>query len=369
MNIPLVDLKAQYQSIKDEIQQAVNGILDNTTFIMGEDVTLFEKEFAGYAGTKHFVGLNSGTDALYLALRAAGITEGDEVITVANTFFATAEAIDMTGAKPVFVDVTADTHTIDVDKAVAAITPRTKAIIPVHLYGHPAPMVELMKLAEAFKVTVIEDCAQSHGATIDGKRAGTFGIAGCYSFFPGKNLGAYGDAGGMATNDDALDRQVRMLRNHGRADKYLHEFEGVSSRLDTLQAAILRVKLYHLEAWTEARIACAGRYAKLLAGIDGLELPVCKPGCRHVYHLYVVRVRNRDRVASRLKEKGIATGVHYPVPLHLQPAYRHLCYSAGAFPVVEKAAAEILSLPIYPELTAQQQEYIAENLIAALKEE
>lgn len=369
MNIPLVDLKAQYQVIKSEIQQAVNGILDSTSFIMGEDVKLFEKEFGEYAGAEHFVGLNSGTDALYLALRAAGIGKGDEVITVANTFFATAEAIDMTGATPVFVDVTADTHTIDPEKAVSAITPRTKAIIPVHLYGHPAPLSELMKLAEACKVAVIEDCAQSHGAMLGGRKCGTFGLAGCYSFFPGKNLGAYGDAGGMATNDNALAQQVRMLRNHGRTEKYLHEFDGVSSRLDTLQAAVLRVKLRHLEEWTERRIACASRYGALLAGIDGLELPVTRPGCRHVYHLYVVRVRNRDRVAARLKEHGIATGVHYPVPLHLQPAYRHLCLSPGAFPVAEKAASEILSLPIYPELTAQQQEYIADNLRAAIKGE
>lgn len=364
MKIPLVDLKAQYESIKDEIGEAIQRVLDSMQFILGEEVIRFEEEFAKFCNVKYCVGVNSGTDAIYLALRALSIGEGDEVITVSHTFIGTVEPIGLVGAKPVFVDIDPDVYTIDVRKIEEVITVRTKAIVPVHLYGYPADMEPIIQIAQKYGLEIIEDCAQAHGAEYEGKKVATIGDIGCFSFFPGKNLGAYGDGGAAVTNNEEVFKKVKMLRNHGRLKKYEHEFEGTNSRLDTLQAAILRVKLKHLEQWTERRIEKAKVYDELLKEVDEVIIPKVLPEAKHVYHLYVIRVKNRDKVQQRLKEKGIATGIHYPIPLHLQPAYKYLGYKEGDFPVTERLTREILSLPIYPELTKEQQFLI----VNALKE-
>jgi dTDP-4-amino-4,6-dideoxygalactose transaminase len=365
MKIPLVDLKAQYAGIKQEIDGAVHRVLDETDFINGSAVAEFEKSFAAYCGTRSAVGLANGTDALQLSLLALGIGHGDEVITAVNTFIATSEAISATGARPVFVDNDARTYTIDVTRIEEKITPRTRAIIPIHLYGQPAAMDVVNEIAGRHNLAVIEDAAQAHGASFKGKTVGTLGRLACFSFYPGKNLGAYGDAGAIASNDEALANKVRMLANHGRLKKYEHEIEGYNSRLDTLQAAILSVKLRHLQSWTEKRQQHAAAYTKLLAGATEIVTPFVHPDASHVYHLYVVRVQQRERVQQALKEAGIATGIHYPIPLHLQPAYKHLGIPAGSFPVAERFANEILSLPMYPELTADQIVFICDVLMKA----
>jgi dTDP-4-amino-4,6-dideoxygalactose transaminase len=363
MKIPLVDLKAQYAGIKSEIDAAVHRVLDETDFIGGSAVGEFERAFASYCGTKAAVGLANGTDALQLSLMALGIGAGDEVITAVNTFIATSEAITASGAKPVFVDNDPRTYTIDVAKIEEKITPRTKAIIPIHLYGQPAAMDAVNEIASRHHLTVIEDAAQAHGAMFRGLRVGTLGRIACFSFYPGKNLGAYGDAGAIATNDEDLAAKVRMLANHGRLKKYEHELEGYNSRLDTLQAAILLVKLRHLGEWTAQRQHVAAQYAKLLSGAPNITTPTVHPDATHVYHLYVVRVQQRERVQQALKAAGIATGIHYPIPLHLQPAYQYLGLHPGSYPVAERFAGEILSLPIYPELTADQVAFVSESLI------
>lgn len=354
MNVPLIDLKAQYLAIKDEIHIAINRVLNSACYIMGEEVNLFEKEFASFCTAKHCVGVASGTAALHLALIACGIKSGDEVITVPYTFAATVEAISYVGAKPVFVDIEPDTYTMDVNQLEQAITEHTKAIIPVHLYGHPANMSQIMEVAKKYKLKVIEDAAQAHGAMFNGKKVGTFGDVSCFSFYPAKNLGAYGDAGAIVTNSDDLASQVRLFCDHGRTDKYSHKVQGFNYRLDAMQAAILRVKLKYLQKWTEARRERAKYYNKLFLDLPSI-LPKEKAGCYHVYHLYVIRTPKRDEVRKSLKKEGIDTGIHYPIPIHLQEACNYLGYKAGDFPNAEACANEVISLPIYPELQEKEQ--------------
>lgn len=363
MAIPLVDLRAQYQELKTEIDAAIRRVVERTAFIGGEEVTRFEEEFAAYcsAGAStplHCAGCGNGTDALYLALRALGIGPGDEVITVAHTFIATAEAISLTGAQPVFVDVRDSTLLMDPDAVEAAITPRTAAVVPVHLYGQPCEMDRIVEIAQKHCIKVVEDAAQAHGARWKGERVGAAGDAVTFSFYPGKNLGAYGDAGAVVTRDPELAQRIRMLANHGRAEKYTHQMEGVNSRLDSLQAAILRTKLVHLDRWNVARRNVADFYLQALRNTP-LRLPVILPEAEPVWHLFVVRSQDRDRLREQLKARGIATGVHYPLPLHLQPAYAHLQIPPGSLPVTERAALEIISLPIYPEMTDAQVEEVA----------
>lgn len=356
--IPLVDLKAQYLSIKDEIHAAINKVFNSSSFIMGEEVSRFEKEYAAFCTARYCIGVASGTAALHLALLALDIGPGDEVITTPFTFIATTEAISYTGAKIVFVDIEPTTYTIDVDKLEQAISHRTKAIIPVHLYGHPANMIRIMEIARKYKLKVIEDTAQAHGAKLNGQFVGTFGDIGCFSFFPAKNLGAYGDAGAVITNNEDLAKRISILRDHGRTTKYEHEIEGFNYRLDSIQAAILKVKLKYLPQWTEARRQRANHYRKLLNDLP-IYLPTESKGCYHVYHLYVVRTTERETLRTTLKQCGIKTGIHYPLPLYLQVAYRHLGYHKGDFLVSEDCARNVISLPLYPELNELHQQEIA----------
>lgn len=364
MKVPFVDLKTQYYSIKDEITQAIDNVINDTAFIGGTYAKKFEEEFANFCRSKYCVGLGNGTDALHVAMRALGIGHGDEVITPANSFIASSEAITMARAKVVFVDCNPDTYNIDVQKIQSVITERTKAILPVHLYGQPADMYALKNIAKKHKLFIIEDCAQAHGAEINGQRCGTFGDIACYSFYPGKNLGAYGDAGAITTNSEELATKCRMIANHGRVKKYDHDFEGVNSRLDGLQGAILSVKLKFLKDWTDKRRTVAGLYAEYLKDCE-IVIPVVMDGVRHVYHLYVIRVKDREAVQSALKERGIATGIHYPIALPNLQAYKYLGYNFDDFPVATKYSKEILSLPIYPELQKNQIEYVCEHLIKA----
>jgi dTDP-4-amino-4,6-dideoxygalactose transaminase len=363
--IPLVDLSAQYRTIKDEIDAAIQSTIDRSAYIGGDDVRQFEAEFARFCGSEGSVGVGNGTDALYLALRALGLGYGDEVITVANTFIATAEAISETGATPVFVDVLPDTLLMDPAAFEAAITSRTKAVIPVHLYGQVCDMDSILDIAGRHDIKVIEDAAQAHGARWNGKRAGTFGDLACFSFYPGKNLGAYGDGGAITGSDPELLRRVRMVANHGRLEKYTHEMPGVNSRLDGLQAGILRVKLPHLDGWNAARQRHAEHYMAALSKKQ-VTLPTIDPRAESVWHLFVVQVSDRTHLQKALKAEGIESGVHYPLPLHLQPAYSHLGYTAGTFPVAEQAAERILSLPIYAEMTEAQVEQIAAAVNSAV---
>ena len=361
--IPFVDLKAQYDSIKDEINEAIQNVLDNTSFIMGEELKKFEEEFARFCDVKYAIGVANGSDALILALRACGIGKGDEVITVPHTFISTAEAISNVGGKIVFVDIDPKTYTIDLSKIEEKINKRTKAIIPVHLYGQSANMDTIMRLAKKYDLKVIEDAAQAHGAEYKGKKVGSIGDVSCFSFYPGKNLGAYGDAGMVVTNNEEISEKIKLLRNHGRiTKKYEHEIEGYSSRLDNLQAAILRVKLRHLNKWNESRRGNAKKYNELLSNVDGIITPYEADYVKHVYHLYVIRVEKerRDKLREELKYKGVATGIHYPIPLHLQPAYSYLGYKEGDFPVTEECSQKILSLPMFAELTDEQIENIVE---------
>ena len=367
MKIPLVDLRAQYSSIRQDIDSAIQHVLQETDFVGGSAIAEFEKAFAAYCGSRSVVGLANGTDAIQLALMACGIGKGDEVITAVNTFIATSEAITAAGAQPVFVDNDPQTYTIDARLIEKKITPRTKAILPVHLYGQPADMDAINEIARRHNLVVIEDAAQAHGAKYKGRTVGTLGKLATYSFYPGKNLGAYGDAGAIASNDEQLAQKVRMLANHGRLEKYEHAMEGYNSRLDTLQAAVLSVKLRHLDAWTASRQRHAAEYTRLLSSCPEVVPPFVRAESTHVFHLYVVRVQHRERVQKLLKESGIATGIHYPIPLHLQPAYRHLGLKPGSFPVAERFAGELLSLPMYPELTSSQIGTIVENLVAACR--
>jgi dTDP-4-amino-4,6-dideoxygalactose transaminase len=357
MNVPFVDLHAQYQEIGAETRNAVLAIMERGDFILGRDVGLFEEEFATYCGVKHAVGLDSGTSALELALRACDVGTGDEVITAANTFIATTFAISYTGARPVLIDIDPRTYNMDPACLEAAITPRTKAIIPVHLYGQPADMDPIMAIARRHGLVVIEDACQAHGARYKGRRTGALGHAAAFSFYPSKNLGAYGDGGALVTDDERLARRVRMLREYGQQAKYQHVMLGFNRRLDTLQAAVLRVKLRQLDAWNAARRGHAQRYREHLAGTP-LALPEEASQVEHVYHLFVVRlldagvgVQRRDELRSHLQHQGIATGIHYPIPIHLQEAYNDLGYGPGSFPITELYAMQALSLPMYAELT------------------
>jgi dTDP-4-amino-4,6-dideoxygalactose transaminase len=337
-------------------------LIRNAEFIMGKAVGEFEQEFAKYVGAKHCISLNSGTAALHLALMALEVGPGDEVITAANSFIATAEAISFVGATPVFVDCDPATYNLDVTKLEKAITKKTKAIIPVHLHGCPADMEPLMALAKKHNVKVVEDACQGHGARYNGKRVGTFGDIAAFSFYPGKNLGAAGDGGAVVTNDDGLARHVRLLREHGSEKKYVHEIIGHNFRLDTLQAAVLKVKLPHLDKWNELRRAAAAYYTKNLLEL-GLKVPIEPANTEHVYHLYVIQVRDREKVQAVLAEHGVQSGIHYPNPIHRQKAYSFLGIKEGAFPVSEQAAPHLLSLPMFPEITREQQDIV----LAALK--
>ena len=364
--IPLVDLTAQYHDIKQEVDAAIQGVLGSGNFILGPEVQSFEREFAAYCKSPFAVGVNSGSSALHLALLAAGVGEGDEVITTAFTFVATVAAIEYTGARPVLVDVDPLTLTIDPDRLEAAITARTKALLPVHLYGQMADMGAVMNIAFRTGLIVIEDAAQAHGAEHSGRRAGSVGDIGCFSFYPGKNLGAFGDGGAVTTANEEYARAVRMLRDWGAEQKYIHTAKGFNFRLDELQAAILRVKLGRLEKWTELRRAHAQAYGDLLADAP-VGLPFEDPASRHVFHIYAVRTLERDRVLNELQAAGIHAGIHYPIPVHLQPAYANLGYHQGDFPVAERAAEQVLSLPLYPEISPAALERVAEALIASTK--
>lgn len=361
MTIPLVDLKAQYASIKPEIDAAMQRVVNNTSFILGKEVTQFEKDFAAFCRVEHCVGMDSGTAALHLALLLCDVQPGDEVITTTHTFIATAEVISLVGARPVFVDIDPRTYNLDPNLIERAITPRTRAIIPVHLYGQPAEMDPILEIARQHNLRVIEDAAQAHGAEYRGKRAGTMGDVACFSFYPGKNLGAYGDAGALVTNNAELAERARMLRNHGRRNKYEHFVVGYGYRLDALQAAILGAKLPHLDAWNARRREIADRYTELLTSAN-IVTPYVPKHITPIYHIYCIRHPNRDGLQAHLQTRGIETGVHYPIPLHLQPVYANLGYHVGDFPHTEQAAREIFSLPMYPELTNTQIEMIVQAI-------
>ncbi len=360
--IPFVDLKSQYLSIKPEIDAAIQHILDNTQFVLGAEVAAFEKEFAAYVGAEHCMGVNNGTSALHLAMLAADIGAGDEVITVPFTFVASVAAIWYTGAKPVFVDIDPRTYLMDPTKIEAAITPRTKAILPVHLYGQACDMDAIMAIAKKHNLIVIEDACQAHGAEWNGKRVGGIGDLAAFSFYPGKNLGAYGEGGATTTNNAEYARKIRMLRDWGAEKKYQHVLKGYNMRLEGMQGAILRVKLRYLEQWTEARRAVAKRYDALFAGTN-VATPFVSDKARHVYHIYSTRTTKRQEWQDALNAKGIQSGIHYPIAIHMLPAYEDLGYKAGEFPHAERAAAEQLSLPMYPELTAEMQAEVAAAVI------
>ncbi|MEO7317585.1 MAG: DegT/DnrJ/EryC1/StrS family aminotransferase [Chthoniobacteraceae bacterium] len=361
MHIPFVDLKAQYRAHKSEIDAAISAVIDGTAFIRGKFVADFEKAYAEKYGVKHCVSCGNGTDAIFITLKMLGIGAGDEVITTSNSWIASSETVTQTGARVVFVDVEDDCYDLDAAQIEARITPRTKAILPVHLLGQPAQMDVIMDIARKHGLPVVEDCAQAHFATFGGRRVGTFGIAGTFSFYPGKNLGAYGDAGAVITDDDALAEKVRMFANHGadRVNKHEHLMEGVCSRLDGLQAAILSAKLPHIDAWTRSRQERAATYDELLGGVAEVITPKIRAGATHVFHNYVLRVQRRDALQTFLKENGIETTRHYPVPLPFLKAYEYLGHTPADFPVVTKHSREIISLPVYPELTDDQQCYVA----------
>jgi len=367
LKVPYVDLKAQYHSIKSEIDAAVLGVLESSQFVLGPEVAALEEEFSAYCQAGYGVGVNSGTSALHLALLAAGVSPGDEVITVPFTFIATVAAILYTGARPVFVDIEPRSFNMDVGHIEAAITPRTKAVIPVHLFGQPADMDPILEVARRRGLIVIEDAAQAHGAEYKGRRVGGLGDLACFSFYPGKNLGAYGEGGMVVTNNLEHARKIKMLRDWGMEQRYHHILKGFNYRLEGIQGAILRVKLRRLEDWTRARQANAALYAKYLANLD-IQTPQVMSYARHVYHVYAIRVpAGRDALPQQLMEQGIFTGVHYPLPLHLLPCYKDLGYQEGQFPEAEQAAKEVLSLPMFPELTEAQIEYVARSLAAAVE--
>jgi dTDP-4-amino-4,6-dideoxygalactose transaminase len=365
MNIPLLDLKAQFQPLRSEILAAMQAVCDEQGFVLGPRVVAFEESIARYIGSRYAIGCASGSDALLLSLMAMGVKDGDEVITIPFTFFATAGAISRLGAKPVFVDIQPDTYNIDPALIEQAITPRTKAIIPVHLFGQCADMAAINEIAKRNTIYVIEDACQAIGAAQQEKRAGILGDTGCFSFFPSKNLGGFGDGGLITTNDKTLADSMAMLRVHGSHVRYLHEAVGINSRLDALQAAVLQVKLKYLDQWTEGRRRNAERYRQLFAQTkhaDCVRLPPTKPGNYHVYNQFTIRVPKRDELRTFLKEKGVGTEVYYPLPMHLQNCYRELGHQKGSFPLSEQAAEEVLSIPIHPELTETQQGYVVETI-------
>ncbi len=364
MNVPFNDLRAQYHTIKPEIDAAMSEVLESCAYIGGPALERFEKSFAAYCGTKHAIGLASGTAALHVAFAALDIGPGDEIITTPWTFIATTEAISQTGAVIKFVDCRLEDGCLDPAQLERAIGPRTKAIVPVHIFGQAVDMDAILEIANRRGIPVIEDAAQAHGSEIGGRRVGGIGRLACFSFYPGKNLGAYGDGGGVTTNDDALAARIRLLRDHGRTTKYEHQVEGYNYRLDGLQAAILDVKLRHLEAWTAARARFAAKYDALLADCEDVVPMKARPGVRHVYHLYVVRVKDREALLPLLAKRGVGVGVHYPIPLHLQPAYSRLGFAKGAFPNSERLAGEVVSLPLYAEMDPSAPEYV----VSVLKE-
>jgi dTDP-4-amino-4,6-dideoxygalactose transaminase len=357
IDVPLVDLRRQYDSIRQETQPALDSVLNSMQLFLGPNTRAFEKEYARYLGAASCIGVSDGTIALFLALRACGIGPGDEVITVSHTFFATVEAIALAGATPVFVDIDPATFNMDVGAAEKAITPRTRALMPVHLYGRMADMPAIMQLARTHNVRVIEDACQAHGAHMNGRMAGTIGDIGCFSFYYSKNLGAYGEAGGIVTNDAGIADRIRMLRDHGSTVRYHHDLLGLNSRLDEMQAAVLRIKLGRLDGWNEARRRHAAHYNAVLGGLP-VTLPEI-PGPEHVFHLYVIRTRERDALRAHLEDRGIHAGIHYPVPCHLQPACAAFSPGSGSLPVTEAVADEVLSLPMFPEMGEDEVEYVA----------
>lgn len=358
MEIPFVDLKPQYKVIKSEVLSSITAVMERGDFILGREVEIFEKEFADLHETKYGIGVASGTDALSLSLLACNIGPGDEVIIPANTFVAASLAICLVGARPVLVDVDPETCNIDLNKVEKAITEKTRALMPVHLYGQPTDIAGLLDITKNHNLIMIEDACQAHGARYEGRRVGGFGKVGCFSFYPAKNLGAYGDGGIVITNDERIAREIKILRNYGQAEKHHHVRRGLNSRLDTLQAALLRVKLGYLDSWNEKRRKLAERYDTLLKDVEGLRLFPRKSNIEHVFHLYVVRVKERAKLKAVLEDSGVSSQVHYPIPIHLQKSYEFLGYKKGDFPVTEKLSDEILSLPLYPELHVEQIEYI-----------
>ena len=366
MRVPFLDLSSHHAPLRSEFRAAIEEVIDTGAFAGGPFVEKFEKDFAEYCDCRYALGVGSGTEALWLALLALGVGPGDEVITVPSTFMATAEAITYCGARPVFVDIDESSYTMDPTGLKQAVTQRTKAIIPVHLFGQPADMDPILEFARSHGLFVIEDAAQAHGAEYKGRRVGSLGDAGCFSFYPGKNLGAFGEAGAVVTNNDDLQGKIRVLRDHGQIRKYHHTMVGWNARMDGIQGAVLRIKLRHLEKGNELRRSRAAQYDRELKGLEEVVTPYEDPSARHVYHIYAIRVRERDETIRRLAEMGIACGIHYPVPIHLQEAYRNLGYEAGAFPVAERAAGEFVSLPMFPELTPAQIEAVTEALKEAL---
>jgi len=363
MKVPFIDLKTQYDSIKDEMKVAMQQVINSCAFAGGKYVAQFEKEFASFCGCKYAIGVGSGTEALWLSLLALGVGPGDDVITVPSTFMATSEAISFCGARPIFVDIDRETYNMDPVLLEKAITPRTKAIIPVHLFGQMADMDPIMEIAKEHKLFVVEDACQAHGAEYKGKAAGSIGDAGCFSFYPGKNLGAYGEAGAVVTNNDKIDRDIRILRDHGQSRKYHHAMIGWNARMDGLQGAVLSVKLRYLQNWNERRRKNAQLYDEKLSNIDGVIVPKETNYAKHVYHVYAVRVRNRDSLIGALSEKNINCGIHYPIPVHLQEAYNFLGLQRGGFPVAESCALEFVSLPMFPELSKQQIDYVSSQIL------
>ncbi len=364
--VPFLDLKAQYASIRGEVLEALHEVAESTSYVLGPKVGAFEEAFASFVGSKHCVGVNSGTSALHLALIAAGVKSGDEVVTVPMTFIATSWAISYCGAKPVFVDVDPVTYTMDPSRIERKLTPRTRAIVPVHLYGQAADMDPILEIGRRHGIPVVEDAAQAHVAQYGGKSAGSLGFCGCFSFYPGKNLGAYGEAGAIVTDDDAVAERLRSLRDHAQSRRYHHAELGFNYRMDGFQGAVLGVKLKYLNRWTEQRRRLADRYLEHLSGLP-LKLPVEAPGREHAWHLFVALHPHRDRIRSELEARGIQTGLHYPIPVHLQEAYSHLDHKLGDFPVAEQVARDCFTLPMFPELTETQQDRVIRALDDVLR--
>lgn len=362
MEIPFINLKKQYLSIKKEVDKAINGVIQNTAFILGDAVEKFENDFASFCNVKYCKGVSSGTSALQLALMSLNIRRGDEVILPPNTFIATAEAISAVGAKPVFVDVDPETYNINPDLIKEKITNKTKAIIPVHLYGQSADMDPILEIAQEKNLYVIEDACQAHGAEYKGRKCGSIGNIGCFSFYPGKNIGAFGEGGAVTTNNEEIAKKIEMLRDHGQSKKYYHEIIGINSRLESIQAAILDVKLKYLNEWNDKRRKNAKHYNERLSKLDKIKTPVEKEYGKHIYHLYIIQNNKRDKLKEFLKSKGIATGLHYPIPIHLQQAYSHLGLAKGSFPVTESYVQKILSLPMFPELEKEEIDFIVDSI-------
>ena len=362
MLIPFVDLNAQYQTIKSEIDNAIKSVIAETAFVRGKYVAEFERAYAEKYRLKYCISVASGTDAIYITLKTLGIGPGDEVITVANSWISTSETITQAGARVVFVDIEPDYYTIDISKIEEKITSKTKAIIPVHLFGQPAEIDSIKRICDEHNLYLIEDCAQAHFASYKGQKVGTFGTAGTFSFYPGKNLGAYGDAGAIITNNEELADKMRMFANHGALKKHEHEIEGINSRMDGLQAAILSVKLHYIDEWNERRYQNALLYNELLADVEGIVTPKIRPNASHIFHLYVIRTKKRDELQKHLKEQGIATAIHYPVALPFMRAYKYLGHKPEDFPVAYRYQDEILSLPMYPELSNSAIAFVAEQI-------